>query len=457
MVEQGLWRILRSAVLLSFYSLDAPGALAAQLFPISRGETAIGEAAAVAMALALALAVYGLSRLDQDRRRTAEALHKLADMAHRLKAGAEPEWNATGVADVDDIARTLDEFEQRLRRKRGLLTRLNAEVLRVGGSNGFNNQLRAIIDALPVGVLVAEAPSGRILEGNKALEAILRGPVIYSEGVDQYRHWVAVHENGEPVTPEEYPLARALAGEERPVLECRYQRADGSWGWINIVGSPIRNERGDIIAAIIAITDIDEIKSAEDHRRSMNMELHHRVNNSLAMIQGIANITARTATDFSCFRSSFSDRIQCLSRLSTLLVKKSWTETPVRELVTTALACDSAGLRDRVAMSGEDIELRSEVALALGMALHELLSNAERHGALSAENGWISVDWRVADSEGRRLLVEWKEHGGPPVAEPGRTGVGQYLMKSVLSRQFGGDIDFFYEPDGLRATLTAEI
>jgi two-component sensor histidine kinase len=54
-------------------------------------------------------------------------------------------------------------------------------------------------------------------------------------------------------------------------------------------------------------------------------------------------------------------------------------------------------------------------------------------------------------------MVEWKEHGGPPVAEPGRTGVGQYLMKSVLSRQFGGDIDFFYESDGLRATLTAEI
>jgi two-component sensor histidine kinase len=67
------------------------------------------------------------------------------------------------------------------------------------------------------------------------------------------------------------------------------------------------------------------------------------------------------------------------------------------------------------------------------------------------------VEWRVADSEGRRLQVDWKEHGGPRVESPSRTGVGQYLMKSVLTRQFGGDIDIYYEPDGVRATLTAEI
>ena len=97
------------------------------------------------------------------------------------------------------------------------------------------------------------------------------------------------------------------------------------------------------------------------------------------------------------------------------------------------------------------------MALALGMALHELLSNAERHGALSTAEGRVTVDWRVADTEGRRLLMEWKEHGGPPVEAPNRTGVGQYLMKSVLTRQFGGDIDICYEPDGVRATLTAEI
>ncbi|WP_442755255.1 HWE histidine kinase domain-containing protein [Methylocystis sp. JAN1] len=454
--EQALWRIIGPALAAV---AKAGGALAAAPAAFAYPSADLWSAVAAALALALGGASVALWKANADRRKAAKATHGLAEMAHRLKAGELSQWSVTGVADVDDIARTLEEFEQRLRRKRALLTRLNAELIRGSGgvSNSVNNQLRAIIDALPVGVLLAEAPSGRILEGNSALEAIRRGPVIYSEGVESYTHWVAVHENGEPVQKEEYPLTRALAGEEKPVLECRLQRGDGSWGWISITGAPIRNEHGAIIAAIVAITDIDEIKSAEEHRRLMNLELHHRVNNSLAMIQGIANITARTATDFSCFRNSFSDRIQCLSRISTLLVKKSWAQTPMKELVTAALACDTAARRDRIETAGDEIELRSEVALALGMALHELLSNAEQHGALSTEDGKVFVNWRVADSEGRKLQIDWREQGGPPVASPQRAGVGQYLMKTVLTRQFCGDIDIAFEPEGVHAVITAEI
>lgn len=464
MVDHDLVRILGFA-LSADISLGVKGnnALVADARPLAQAELfpAFEQAFVIALAIALIASLFALYRLDSARRLQAAATHRLAELAHRLKAGELPAWAATGVADIDDIARTLDQFEQRLRRKRALLSRLNEELIKGGGDanapNGFNNRLRAVIDALPVGVLIAEAPSGRILEGNSALEAIRRGPVIYSEGLGHYRHWVAVHENGEPVQESEYPLARALAGEDRPTLECRHQRADGTWAWINIVGAPIRDASGKIIAAIIAITDIDEIKSAEEHRRIMNLELHHRVNNSLAMIQGVANITARTATDFASFRNSFSERIQCLSRLSTLLVKKSWAETPMKELVMTALAYDSLAIRDRISICGEDVALRSEVALALGMALHELLSNAERHGALSGEDGHVAVDWRILDDEGRRLLINWKERGGPSVASPQHSGVGLYLMKTVLTRQFGGDIDIAFEPDGLRATLTAEV
>ena len=456
-IELFFWRLFFPA--LATVGKAGSALAAASPAAASSPDATFSGVAAGALAITLAGAAAALWRAGAIRRETTKATHQLAEMAHRMKAGELTRWNETGVADVDDIARTLEEFEQRLRRKRALLTRLNAELIRgsAGSSNSFNNQLRAIIDALPVGVLLAEAPSGRILEGNSALEAIRRGPVIYSEGVESYSHWVAVHENGEPVLKEEYPLARALAGEEKPMLECRLQRGDGSWGWISISGAPIRSEAGDVAAAIVAITDIDELKSAEEHRRHMNLELHHRVNNSLAMIQGIANITARTATDFAGFRNSFSDRIQCLSRISTLLVSKSWAQTPMAELVTAALASDTAGLRDRVDISGDDVELRSEVALALGMALHELLSNAEQHGALSTENGKVFLNWRVADSEGRKLRIEWREQGGPAVASPQRTGVGQYLMKSVLTRQFGGDIDIAFDPEGVRATITAEI
>ncbi len=439
---------------------EAPGKLAVESLGKREPSPVFAtETVALVLAVALIAALFALYRLDNMRRRTVLATHKLAELAQRLKAGEPPEWTVTAVPDVDNIAYALCVFGQRLRRKRALLTRLNEELIRQsgGGAEGFNNYLRAVIDALPVGVLIAEAPSGRILAGNSALETIRRGPVIYSQGLGKYNHWAAVHENGESVQENEYPLARALAGEERPALECRHQRGDGTWGWISIVGAPIRNSAGDIIAVIIAVTDIDELKGAEEHRRHMNLELHHRVNNSLAMIQGVANITARTATDFNSFRNGFSDRIQCLSRLSTLLVQKSWAQIPMKELATTALASDSLAMRDRVSMSGEEVELRSEVALALGMAMHELLSNAEQHGALSTEEGHVKIEWRIADDEGKRLQIDWVEEGGPPTTPPPRAGVGQYLMKMVLARQFGGDVDIAFEPGGVRATITAEV
>ena len=311
------------------------------------GWPAAVDVCAALLAAALLLALYALYRLDASRREMLSAHGKLASLTQRLKSGESTHWRETGVADVDAIAHTLEEFDQRLRHKRAKLVELNQELIKsdgLAGSGGFDNLLRAIIDAMPVGVLVAEAPSGRILEGNRAVETILGHPVIYSEDVGAYERRPAAHENGAPLSSGEFPLARALAGEERPTLECRYQRGDGEWIWINIVGAPIRNERNEVIGAIAAITDIDDIKTAEERGRQMNLELHHRVNNALAMIQGIANITARSATSFECFRSNFNDRIHCLSRISTLLVKKSWTSTPMRELVAVLLSGLLAGV-----------------------------------------------------------------------------------------------------------------
>ena len=202
-----------------------------------------------------------------------------------------------------------------------------------------------------------------------------------------------------------------------------------------------------------------QIDEADEHRRTMNLELHHRVNNALAMMQGITNITARSATDIGEFRTNLSDRVQCLGAISTLLVKKSWTTTPLRELVEITLACCSPDLAERVDLGGEDLELRSEVTLALGMTLHELLSNAIRHGALANETGRVTLNWRIEkEEEGKkRLILLWREQNGPIVEPPSKSGVGQYLMQDVLTRQFGGDIAFLFPPQGFQATITAEI
>lgn len=418
-------------------------------------------AVVAALTVALAAAIAVIFKLARQRREAQKAQHELAQLSLAVEVRGDPHWRDTGIAEVDAIAHSLQDIDERLRAKRKRLSELS-ELLKktttVVSRVGANLQLRALLDAVPVGIVIAEAPSGRILEGNTLMETILRRPIRYSESTESYGQWNAIHPDGRPVASGEYPLARALAGEDHPQLECKIERGDGAYVWISIVGAPIRNDQGEIIGAIVAVTDVDEIKNAEIHNQMMNRELHHRVNNSLSMIQGIANITARTAQDFSSFQEGFSHRVQCLSRISTLLTQTSWERTPLRDLILIALSCGSRDYGDRISLSGEDVELRSAVASALGLALNELLVNAEQHGALSDDDGRVSIDWR-ADHEGDRprLILDWTETGGPTVENPQQTGVGHFLITNVLARQMGGEVRLSYRAEGLQAEISADI
>ncbi|MFO1103078.1 MAG: HWE histidine kinase domain-containing protein [Methylocystis sp.] len=414
-----------------------------------------------ALCAALAVALLAIFWLVKQRREAQKAQFELSELTCAVEARNDSHWRDTGVVAVDAIAHRIQDIDQRLREKRKRLSELNELLTKsattVDGAEA-HFQLRALLDAVPLGILIAESPSGRIIEGNNLIETILLRPVRYSQSTESYHQWNAVHQNGRPVTSEEYPLARALAGEDHPQLECKIERGDGAYVWINIVGAPIRDEQGAIIGAIVAVTDVNDLKNAEIQNQMMNRELHHRVNNSLAMIQGIANITARTAQDFSSFQEGFSHRVQCLSRISTLLTQTSWERTPLRDLILVALSCGSHDYGDRISISGVDLELRSAVASALGLALNELLANAEQHGALSESDGRVSIDWRI-DHEGDRprLILNWTEAGGPIVENPQQTGVGHFLITNVLARQMGGDVTLSYRPEGLQAEISAEI
>ncbi|TLG77026.1 histidine kinase [Methylocystis sp. B8] len=414
-----------------------------------------------ALAITLTTAFVVIFWLVKQRREAQRAQHELAELTLAVEARGASHWSDTGVAEVDAIAHSIQDIDERLREKRRRLSELNdllAKSSTIVSRTGANLQLRALLDAVPVGILIAEAPAGRIVEGNHLMETILRRPIRYSENTESYYQWNAIHQDGRPVASDEYPLARALAGEDHPQLECMIERGDGAYVWINIVGAPIRDDQRAIIGAIVAVTDVDDIKNAEIHNQMMNRELHHRVNNSLAMIQGIANITARTAQDFASFQQGFSHRVQCLSRISTLLVQTSWEKTPLKDLILVALSCSSHDYGDRVSVSGEDVELRSAVASALGLALNELLANAEQHGALSDDDGRVSISWRVDHEMDRpRLILNWTETGGPTVENPQQTGVGHFLITNVLARQMGGDVRLTYHAEGLQAEISAEI
>ncbi|HEX2941457.1 MAG TPA: PAS domain S-box protein [Rhodopila sp.] len=126
-------------------------------------------------------------------------------------------------------------------------------------------RLRAVLDNVPVGVLLAEAPTGRIVVGNRHVEEILRHPILSSPNVEAYREWESYHGDGRRVEGHEYPLARALAGEEAPSLTVQYRRGDNTLCWIRISGTPVRDPvSGAITGAVVAINDIDAERRASE-------------------------------------------------------------------------------------------------------------------------------------------------------------------------------------------------
>lgn len=143
-------------------------------------------------------------------------------------------------------------------------------------------QLRAVYNAVPVGIVLAEAPSGRITGGNAEVERIFGHPVLSSPDVAAYREWIGFHADGTQVESEEYPLSRALDGDERPELEVHYQRGDGRRAWLRLIGSPIRDGDGEITGAVVAALDVDRQRRTEEVLTHLNNELESEIHRRTA-------------------------------------------------------------------------------------------------------------------------------------------------------------------------------
>ncbi len=247
---------------------------------------------------------------------------------------------------------------------------------------------------------------------------------------------------------------RIMRDGQSQTIEERVTGPDGTKRIYLSTKTPMRDREGEVVGVVSVSTDITDRKRAEERQALMVRELHHRVKNSLATVQAIANSTARTAVDIDSFREAFNDRVIALARTHTLLAENSWGVIPLRELLDAELDPYGNGDGLRVAMTGPDVALPSDVALSLGMAVHELTTNALKYGSLSSPTGSIAVRWDI-ESEGgrRRLRFHWTERGGPPVKKPRRQGFGSRLLRHMLAGQFNGDVQMEFDPEGLRFSL----
>lgn len=176
-------------------------------------------------------------------------------------------------------------------------------------------------------------------------------------------------------------------------------------------------------------------------------ELNHRVRNTLTTVQSLARQSRRD--------DRLEGRILALSKTHDLLSRDEWGDAPLRTVLENELAPFRDEQVHRFRLEGSDLDLPPRYVLALGMTVHELTTNAAKYGALSTGSGWVDVTWRVVvgESGARRLALEWREHGGPPVQEPGRRGFGTRLITGGVRRELGGIVRLEFAAEGLRCTL----
>lgn len=315
-------------------------------------------------------------------------------------------------------------------------------------------QLQTVIESMPVGVLLAEAPSGKIVMQNQRLVEMLGHDALIAQSREQYSAFNAKHSDGRPVAPDDYPLAVITSGRaQEQYLEVRYERPDGSEAWLSVDGRAVRDTDGRLTGAVVAVSDISDRKADEQMQTVINREMSHRLKNTLAMVQAIAMQTLRPIADREPVLA-LQNRIQALSSAHDILFDKYWNSAPVATLVASTL--HRLVPSDRLDAQGPDIAIGPKGALSLSLVLHELATNAVKYGALSNETGRINLRWSTeGDGEGTMFRFVWEEIGGPPVSEPSRKGFGSKLIQMGLIGT--GGVVTSYEASGFHAEMTATL
>lgn len=254
-------------------------------------------------------------------------------------------------------------------------------------------------------------------------------------------------------------MLRSMDAQSPYDVEYRIRRAsDGTRAWVAAQGQTTLNESGILSGMTGVVQDITDRKHAEERQHLLIRELHHRVKNTLATVQAIVGSTARTASSIDDFYQGFVGRIVSLARTHNMLTEDLWQKASLEELVQTELGPYEDEARNRVIVEGPSVELPSEAAVPIGMAIHELTTNAAKHGALSTFGGRVEVTWQIEPGEPRpRLRFSWLERGGPRVSMPTRQGFGSRLLQRVLAAQLQAEVRMEFPEDGFRFTMELPI
>ncbi|UJW87116.1 sensor histidine kinase [Devosia sp. SL43] len=231
-------------------------------------------------------------------------------------------------------------------------------------------------------------------------------------------------------------------------------RVGNSGRWLTMRGRVYqRDAEGKALIMMGASIDITESKQSADQTRLLLRELNHRVKNTLAMIQSVARQTIRQNPDPRAFIEAFSGRLRTISDAHVLLADRDWSGVQLYEVIASQLGPNFLTNPDRAEVSGSDVMLPADHALGLGLILHELTTNAMRHGAWSDDKGTVSIRWDIKTAPERGLALNWREIGGPQVSPPQEHGLGTRLIERSLAKVLDSEVKLDFTPDGVVADV----
>ena len=212
---------------------------------------------------------------------------------------------------------------------------------------------------------------------------------------------------------------------------------------------------GRIVRALGASQDITERKAAEERQALLTRELDHRAKNVLAAVQAALRLTPRTSA--AEYAQAVEGRVAALARAHTLLAEAHWTGAGLRDLATAELAVFLGDGSGRAVLEGPAVTLSPTAVQAVSMALHELATNATKHGALSVPEGRLHLSWSLTERPGL-LLLRWVERGGPRLGgPPARCGFGTRVLRATVQDQLGGQVEQRWPPEGMECDLAVPL
>jgi PAS domain S-box-containing protein len=372
-------------------------------------------------------------------RSIATPVERLVTIAQELGRGKPITAPSSGLAEIDRVDAALAAASKELREREA--------AVRAGEA-----RLRATHENAAVGIAEVDR-EGRFISVNEA-RCMLTGHAreeLIGQHFAHVTHATSLDHDLEL-------FARQVAGELNTyTTESQFTRKDGSSGWARITSTALRDASGRFLYAVRVVEDITERRAADRRQKLLIDELNHRVKNTLTTVQSLARQTTRPDVPPQVAQERFQQRLLALSRTHNLLNETLWQGASLRALLEAELEPYAAGSQ-RAYISGPDVDLPARLAVVLGMAFHELTTNAVKYGALSTVSGQVQVDWKVDGSgEGALLTIDWCELGGPVLEAKPIPGFGSRLLRQTITRELAGQLDIRFEREGVCCTMAVPI